>query len=674
MATTTKKLIVHSGATDRGAILTAYLQFKEVTNDNTFQTTLSDFNFYISYKSTNGGHTIGPWSSGTNSILNFKGTEHKFNATFNATIPKTLGEGTHLLAKINIGPFVCNQANNGYFNYEIGVKWTANSSWGNVNNPSRTQSFSSYIEPAPKIISAPTTFTTGSPVTIKFTRPSSFKNTTIQACIAVKDGGTWRAEPECGGTGYQTINNSATSYTFSTELTKKIETLFPSEATEREVRIFLKWTGVSDKPYKSATAKLGTYSYQIPASAISISPIENIQQQLFIQQVFTGSANIYILNAENAKIKVTFDSSEITLPANGTIETYEILQGGKVVDSSPNNIIDNIILTTDKIGFRIKDKRGIYTSITEKTLKVIDYTPLKLEVTSGGYKDVSDSTTGQNQIDTKTLLLTLSGECFWGMFSSTKYAALNLKIDYIDAAGTSKSIQQNIVRDENGNSPYITNKDNKNYYNYTFTIEGLSPTTKNTISCRVGMIYTNASGTIPAKIATLEKVEANDITIQEEIPVFDYDDASFRFNVPVEFFGGDKLLWQCTVKPYGWFMNTSQKITLPNLFDMPNGMILVFSAFNSQKNEAENWGFQTFFIPKNIIEKTSQAGYGYSFMLSYPDFSKVGSKYLYFILTEDKKGVIIKGYEDNNSSETIAAASGIKYTNNAFVLRYIYGT
>ena len=668
MATTTRKLIVHSGATDRGAILTAYLQFKETTNEDTFQTTISDFGFYISYKSTNGGHTIGPWSSGTNSILNFKGTEHKFNAT----IPKTLGEGTHLLAKINIGPFVYNQENNGYFNYEIGVKWTANSSWGNVNNPSRTQSFSSYIEPAPKIISAPTTFTTGSTVTIKFTRPSSFKNTTIQACIAVKDGGTWRAEPEFGGTGYQTINNSATSYTFSTELTKKIETLFPSEATEREVRIFLKWSGVSDKPYKPATAKLGTYSYQIPASAISISPITNIQQQS-IQEQFTGDDNIYILNAENAKIKVTFDSSKITLPANGTIETYEILQGGKVVASSENSTED-IILINSKIGFRIKDSRGIYTTLIEKELDVIDYTPLKLEVTSGGYKDTSDSTNDKDQTDTKSLLLTLSGECFWGRFSSSKYAALNLKIDYIDAAGTSKSIQQNIVRDNNGNSPYITNKDNKNYYNYTFTIEGLSPTNKNRISCRVGMIYSYVSGFVPAKIATLEKVEANDITIQEEIPVFDYDNASFRFNVPVEFFGGDKLLWQCTVKPYGWFMNTSQKITLPNLFDMPNGMILVFSAFNSQKKEAENWAFQTFFIPKNIIEKTSQAGYGYSFMLSYPDFSKVGSKYLYFILTEDKKGVIIKGYEDNNSSETITAASGIKYTNNAFVLRYIYGT
>ena len=663
MATTTRKLIVHSGSTNSGATLTAYLQFKETTNDNTFQTTLSDFNFYISYKSTSGGHTIGPWSTGKGSEVILKGITHSFDAP----ITKTLNEGTHLLAKVNMGPFVYDQANDGYFNYEIKVKWTANSNWGKVNNPSRTQSFSSYIQPAPTFTSYPSSFNIGESVTVKFLRPPSFANTVLKTCIAVHNGTEWVSSSEQGGTEYQTIPNSNTSFTFSPELTEKIKTNFPSGETSRGVAFFLKWGEArNEKVLVPAQANLNSYSYSIPSDSIYIEPVGNIQETF-------GGSNTYILNI--GKIKVTFDTSKISIPANGKPKKYEVLQNGKVVASSLNNdnIINDIILTTGKIGVRIQDTRGIYTSITEKTLNVIDYTPLKLEVTSGGYKDTTNATTEQNQIDTKTLLLTLSGECFWGEFSSNKYAALNLKIDYIDAAGDKQSIQQNIVRDENGNSPYITNKDNKNYYNYTFTIEGLSPTTKNTISCSVAMTYSSAAGTIPTKFAILEKVEANDIIIQEEIPVFDYDDASFRFNVPVEFFGGDKLLWECTTSPYGWYMNASQKITLPNLFDMPNGMILVFSAFNSQDNIAEDWGFQTFFIPKNIIEKTSQTGYGYSFMLSYHNFSKVGSKYLYFNLTEDKKGIIIKGRNDNSSEDRVAD-SGIKFTNNAFVLRYIYGT
>ena len=697
MATTTKKLIVHSGTTNSGATLTAYFQFKEVTNDNTFQTTLSDFNFYVSYKSTNGGHTIGPWSSGTNSILNFKGTEHKFNAT----IPKTLGEGTHLLAKINIGPFVDNQANNGYFNYEIGVKWTANSSWGNVNNPSRTQSFSSYIEPAPKIISAPTTFTTGSTVTIKFTRPSSFKNTTIQACIAVKDGGTWWAEPEYGGTGYQTIDNSATSYTFSAELTKKIETGFPSAATEREVRFYLKWEGVSDKPHTSATAKLGTYSYQIPDSAISVSPIGNIQQQ------FTGSANIYILNAENAKIKVTFDSSKITLPANGTISTYEILQGGKVVASSGNSTIQNIILTNSKIGFRIKDSRGIYTTLTEKQLNVINYTPLTMEVSLGGYMDGtigSTSTEGEiNQVETKELLVSVSGECFWGNFSENNHSAIELTTSYIDANKEEKTIKKIIVKEnptsqqeqnsvntgeddeqlpeieEEGvyisGAEYIISENEKGFYNFTFVLNNLISTQENSIKCTAAMVYSNnTTNRVPSEIEALETI-SNSQVAKEEIPIYDYNDESFRFNVPVEFFGGSKLLWKCSQAVKGWYMNDKQQITIPNFQDMPNGIVLVFSQFDLGKGEGEgeavDWNFQSFFVSKHTIEVLN--GCMQCFLLATHNLTRLGTKGLKFTKTTDGKGITITGRADNGVDYE-GNTGGLKSENRSFVLRYIYGT
>lgn len=126
------------------------------------------------------------------------------------------------------------------------------------------------------------------------------------------------------------------------------------------------------------------------------------------------------------------------------------------------------------------------------------------------------------------------------------------------------------------------------------------------------------------------------------------------------------ILW------YGaWYMNESQTITFryggtaagedAYLSDMANGIVLVFSRYSD--GEAVDGTFSFHFIPKDYVRY--HPGGGCNFLLASEMFSVVGNKYLYITNTG------IMGKDSNTSTGT--AASGIKYTNNAFVLRYVIG-
>ena len=96
--------------------------------------------------------------------------------------------------------------------------------------------------------------------------------------------------------------------------------------------------------------------------------------------------------------------------------------------------------------------------------------------------------------------------------------------------------------------------------------------------------------------------------------------------------------------------------------DQANGIVLVFSRYSS--STVQNYHFQTFFIPKSQISK--HHGAGHCFMLtSDGTFSLMAAKYLYINDTS------IVGHANNNASGT--GTSGITYTNNGYVLRYVVG-
>ena len=119
----------------------------------------------------------------------------------------------------------------------------------------------------------------------------------------------------------------------------------------------------------------------------------------------------------------------------------------------------------------------------------------------------------------------------------------------------------------------------------------------------------------------------------------------------------NKLLWEG-----GYYMSANQSITLSEAVSkQANGIVLIFSAYESGSPADKN--FNSFFVPKYLV--ANKAGYGSTFIMAASKFANIASKYLYI------KDTTIDGYADNNTTGT--AASGITFTNNAYVLRYVIG-
>lgn len=137
-----------------------------------------------------------------------------------------------------------------------------------------------------------------------------------------------------------------------------------------------------------------------------------------------------------------------------------------------------------------------------------------------------------------------------------------------------------------------------------------------------------------------------------------YKDASDQVYVGGYAFAKQNVLWQGAS-----FMNANQRIDLTDtpISSQPHGIVLVFSAYES--GSAKNWDFVTRFIPKEVA--TGYSGFGHDIMLHTSTFSMVGAKYVYISDTE------IIGGANNEAVGT--GTSGIKYTNNHWVLRAVIG-
>jgi hypothetical protein len=108
-------------------------------------------------------------------------------------------------------------------------------------------------------------------------------------------------------------------------------------------------------------------------------------------------------------------------------------------------------------------------------------------------------------------------------------------------------------------------------------------------------------------------------------------------------------------------MTAGHVITLSEAISKQHkGIVLVFSSYTD--NAVGNYWWSHHFVPKHVVSKHS--GTGHCFMMSAGNFSLVAMKYLMIKDTE------IAGHDNNNLTGT---ASGITFTNNRFVLRYVIG-
>lgn len=122
----------------------------------------------------------------------------------------------------------------------------------------------------------------------------------------------------------------------------------------------------------------------------------------------------------------------------------------------------------------------------------------------------------------------------------------------------------------------------------------------------------------------------------------------------------NKILWSG-----GYYMQASQTITLSEAISaQANGIILIFSGYTPASETINDFHWSTHFVPKEQI--SHYGGGGHSFIMSGAgNFESFAAKYLYISDTS------IKGHDNNKATGT--GACGIKYTNNAYVLRYVIG-
>lgn len=112
----------------------------------------------------------------------------------------------------------------------------------------------------------------------------------------------------------------------------------------------------------------------------------------------------------------------------------------------------------------------------------------------------------------------------------------------------------------------------------------------------------------------------------------------------------------------GYYMTSGHTINLAEKVSAQrSGINLIFSEYVD--GEAKNQTFVSFFVSKRLI--SNHGGCGHCFQMCNSNLSYFATKYLY--ISDDK----IVGHDNNSLSGT--GSSGITYTNNRFVLRYVIG-
>lgn len=113
-----------------------------------------------------------------------------------------------------------------------------------------------------------------------------------------------------------------------------------------------------------------------------------------------------------------------------------------------------------------------------------------------------------------------------------------------------------------------------------------------------------------------------------------------------------------------YYMTSTHKIYLEEkVSEQLNGIILVWSYYANGTPQGASFQFTV--IPKTILLDNPSGGGIVAMMASHSIFALMGAKYIYV------RDSYIFGHDNNNKTGT--GTSGIKYSNKAFVLRWVYG-
>lgn len=627
-----QKRVLYTTTSDSGTKISYYVTFDDVSTDSAI--ILKNFSIWIGISSNSGGHSVGPWSSGKGSTLTIKSIgEASINKTytFNANIPKNLKEGEHCLAsKIDGGTGISQNlgtvTDTTSVQTVIGYKWTANSPWGNVNNPEGTITYTKTITAqAPKFTSYPKEIYTNGTAQISFTYPNAVSD--VAVCFAVNNNGTWTSSSTYGGSDYQGISsdykNKTVTYTFDNSMVQNLLRKFTSSITNIPIRFYIRYKLKDVQKYTYVESK-AIYKF------IGYTPSPDF---ITIQQQFSGSSYYFT----NLPLTFRVDTSVITgFPSSETPSKVEVLQNNKVTNSFDYKTGSySFTLSSANLGFKIVTDKGASTTTIDKSLSnVKTYYPPKMDGVVSEWKNQN----WQNGEEIATLELQVTTDGSLGYLNTDKTYYVNRKIK-VKCGAAERTIEVS-----GQNTSYGQHETTS-----TVTFNGLNPNTNYQISVEVVCVfhYNSTSVDFPKVFSSANA--------EQIIPVFEYGKDIFRVNGKFQY--QNQILWNGAVKTNGIFMGKGSEISLSqNISDQASGIVLVFSAFDDSEDYGKDWDFQCHFIPKIMVER--YPGRGHTIVLTSFSQEIITSKYLY-IHNNKIQGHAKNGEEGSNRRK--------------FVLRYVIG-
>ena len=313
---------------------------------------------------------------------------------------------------------------------------------------------------------------------ITYSNPAGNAVESLRACISL-DGST-------DDIAYRNISKTSNSYTFAlTTAERNVLRNATKTSNSRKVRFYVE-TVIGGVTYRSNLEKTLTIVNAAPTLSPTLKDVGSVSTTL------TGDSSKMIRYYNTIQVAVGAVAKK-----GATITSQSVTCGSKSIKTATGRLSN---VDSNKFVFKATDSRGNTTTETI-TLPMVDYVPLTCNIDGGISLDTVDGTKAN-------ITFTIKGNYFSGSFG-VRSNALTLKYTLEDSSG---GISQETLT-------IPSSAFSGTSYNFTYTIPRK-------------LDYKN-SYVIKAEAEDL----INDITSQSKtlkaVPVFDWGEDDFNFNVPV---------------------------------------------------------------------------------------------------------------------------------------------
>ena len=391
------------------------------------------------------------------------------------TFNGTIGENTSGTVWLTSGKtFTVYHNSDGSGSAGIAWKWGARSSWGGIWEPSGTYWVGLPTIPKGASITSAPNFNDEENPTIKYSNPAGNNATKLEACISLTG-----SQDDIA---YRSISKTGSSYTFElTDAEREVLRNATTDANSRSVYFYVRST-VSGTQYHSNIKKTLTIVNANPTLSPTVLDIDSAAKAI------TG---------DNTKLIKYF--SDAICQANpvvkkgATIKTISIKHGGITRNETTTTFTD---VENGKFEFSITDSRGNTASQTVNAT-MFDYVKLTANIAA---KVRVDGTASIN----------LTGN-YYSTFGG-KANVIKLEYRWKEQDGTYSDWIEVTSASRAANT-----------YNTTVTLSGLD--------YRKAYVFQSRATDLAMTATSAE-------TIGRALPVFDWGENDFNFNVPVRFSAG----------------------------------------------------------------------------------------------------------------------------------------